>query len=332
MSPSAGLAVRRGTQRLRAGSFSGHHPDVRSGPGGLRPPGLAHRGGGGARSLALDDHEVGSTLDQVVTGFDGRHRDLLGTFERHAAAVADRLEPGCELSDERRLLLGATFTSEYAIEGAALCNPSMRRPSRPVGRARGQPAVRDERPRRRRGPSVLDRLPDRHDRRRRAARPSILRRDSRSPGRHEPVALRRRHLPERAPPARQPRGERRLRPRRARRTVLAGETSRRGSHELQANLTTRRHAERTIDVIRSIAERTYGVEFPADTTLPERVLWPSMSAECHGMEDARFVRFTHDDGRISLLRDLHRLRRRPHQPAAAGDHRLLRLHVLTPGR
>ena len=69
--------------------------------------------------------------------------------------------------------------------------------------------------------------------------------------------------------------------------------------ELQANLTTRRHAERTIDVFRDIAERTYGVEFPTDTTLPERVLWPSMGAECHGMEDARFVRFTDDDGRIA---------------------------------
>ena len=33
--------------------------------------------------------------------------------------------PRTQLSSTRRLLLGATFTSEYAIEGAALCNPSM---------------------------------------------------------------------------------------------------------------------------------------------------------------------------------------------------------------
>ena len=31
----------------------------------------------------------------------------------------------CQLSPTRRLFLGAAFTSEYAIEGAALCNPSM---------------------------------------------------------------------------------------------------------------------------------------------------------------------------------------------------------------
>ena len=167
-------------------------------------------------SLALDDHEIGSTLDQVMTGFGGRHRDLLGTFERHAAAVADRLEPGCELSDDRRLLLGATFTSEYAIEGAALCNPSMVAHPDQSGVPAGQPPVRDERPRRRRGPSILHRVPDGHDRRHRATRPSILRRDSRVAGTSRAGRAGRRHLPERAPPARQPRGERRLRPRRAR--------------------------------------------------------------------------------------------------------------------
>ncbi len=57
--------------------------------------------------------------------FDGRHRDLADTFRRHADELADRLDPGVELSEARKLLLGAAFTSEYAIEGAALCNPSI---------------------------------------------------------------------------------------------------------------------------------------------------------------------------------------------------------------
>jgi predicted GH43/DUF377 family glycosyl hydrolase len=69
--------------------------------------------------------------------------------------------------------------------------------------------------------------------------------------------------------------------------------------KLHGNLTTRRNASRTIDVIQTIAERTYGIAFPADVDVSERLLWPSMSAESHGMEDARFVRFTHDDGRIT---------------------------------
>ena len=78
-----------------------------------------------ARILALDDDEVRSALDDVVTRFDGRHRDLVGTFRRHARELADRLDPDGDLSEERMLLLGAAFTSEYAIEGAALCNPSI---------------------------------------------------------------------------------------------------------------------------------------------------------------------------------------------------------------
>src|SRR6476619_6852160 len=78
-----------------------------------------------ARILALDEDEVRASLDDVVTRFDGRHRDLVGTFRRHAREIADRLDPATELSDARMLLLGAVFTSEYAIEGAALCNPSM---------------------------------------------------------------------------------------------------------------------------------------------------------------------------------------------------------------
>ena len=78
-----------------------------------------------ARILALDEDEVRTSLDDVVTRFDGRHRDLAGTFRRHARELADRLDPASDLSDVRMLLLGADFTSEYAIEGAALCNPSV---------------------------------------------------------------------------------------------------------------------------------------------------------------------------------------------------------------
>jgi len=78
-----------------------------------------------ARVLALDEDEVRSSLDDVIIRFDGRHRDLVDTFRGHARELADRLDPAMGISEARMLLLGAVFTSEYAIEGAALCNPSM---------------------------------------------------------------------------------------------------------------------------------------------------------------------------------------------------------------
>ena len=77
------------------------------------------------RVLALDDDEAQEALDEVIERFAGRHHGLPEIFSRHAEELSERLDPDCELSPTRRLLIGATFTSEYAIEGAALCNPSM---------------------------------------------------------------------------------------------------------------------------------------------------------------------------------------------------------------
>ena len=41
-----------------------------------------------------------------------------------------------------------------------------------------------------------------------------------------------------------------------------------------------------------MAASSYQVEFDEEHALSERVLWPAGPAESHGMEDARFVRFT----------------------------------------
>ena len=69
---------------------------------------------------------------------------------------------------------------------------------------------------------------------------------------------------------------------------------------LRAHLSTRGHAERTIELIREHRRRaSYAVEFPDDVMLSERVLWPAMDAEQAGMEDARFVRFVDDDGAVT---------------------------------
>ena len=57
--------------------------------------------------------------------------------------------------------------------------------------------------------------------------------------------------------------------------------------KLQTHLSTRGHAQETISEIRAIADRTYAVEFADHLPLSERVLWPSMGAEEVGMEDAR---------------------------------------------
>jgi predicted GH43/DUF377 family glycosyl hydrolase len=247
-----------------------------------------------ARILALDEGQVRSALDDVVIRFNGRHSDLAGTFRRHARELADRLDPGRELSEARKLLLGATFTSEYAIEGAALCNPSIVvHPDqagtvagslrfvmsvRGIGEghrssigfrtgvidAAGGITIDDPAPFATVGaaePALLDAA---------VFRSELARVDD--AGEAADYVLDR--LGERFTQA-----------------ALNEQFAR-----LQTSLSTRRHAKETISSLRSIAERTYAVEFSDSTTLSERVLWPSIGAEQAGLEDARFVRFIDDDG------------------------------------
>ena len=78
------------------------------------------------RIMALQESEVTATLEAARSMFAGRHRDLAGTLERHFGEVAPVLGASADtLSPARRLLIGAYFTHEYAIEAAALTNPSL---------------------------------------------------------------------------------------------------------------------------------------------------------------------------------------------------------------
>jgi predicted GH43/DUF377 family glycosyl hydrolase len=251
-----------------------------------------------ARILALDEGQVRSSLDDVVIRFNGRHRDLAGTFRRHARELADRLDPGRELSEARKLLLGATFTSEYAIEGAALCNPSMVAHPDQAGTVAGslrfvmsvrgigeghhssigfRTGVIDAT-----GGITIDDPPPFATVG--AAEPALL-----------DAAVFRSELArvddagEAADYVLDGLGERFTQ------AALDQQFAR-----LQTSLSTRRHAGETISLLRSIAERTYAVEFSNHITLSERVVWPSMGAEQAGMEDARFVRFIDDDGSITF--------------------------------
>ncbi len=76
------------------------------------------------RILALPEATVGATLAGVCARFAGRHRDLPAILRGHYERVAHRVPGADDLSDERRLLIGACFTNEYSVEAAALFNPS----------------------------------------------------------------------------------------------------------------------------------------------------------------------------------------------------------------
>ncbi len=77
------------------------------------------------RILSLSETAAKNLIAQVRVDFSGRHEDIGHIFERHLNEVKDYLPRDTMLSDVQRALIGAYFTKEYAIESAALFNPSI---------------------------------------------------------------------------------------------------------------------------------------------------------------------------------------------------------------
>ncbi len=77
------------------------------------------------RILSLSIMAAEDLMAQITLDFAGRHEDIGHIFEQHLKAVKDYLPRDTLLSDVQKTLIGAYFTKEYAIESAALFNPSI---------------------------------------------------------------------------------------------------------------------------------------------------------------------------------------------------------------
>lgn len=78
-----------------------------------------------ARVGTLSEAEVDGLLQDVLKEFHGRHQKPREFFLQRFEAVRRHLLTDTPLSENRRLLIGAYFTQEYALESAALFNPSI---------------------------------------------------------------------------------------------------------------------------------------------------------------------------------------------------------------
>lgn len=242
------------------------------------------------RVMAMDEATVKSVLAATMRRFETRHRDLADIFTDHYASISHRLDPAARPSRERRQLIGAYFSHEYAIEGAALFNPSIVAHPDQNGLQAGQ--LRFVMSVRAVGEGHLSSI---------GFRTGVIGPGDRlefdipgpypATGRHHRVLCDRAlldgilaeegHDDELAAFLR-----RNLRPQ------FTGDELDHALAELHPQLRTRSSAHRTIERIHQIAANNYAVEFPADSSLDERILWPVGRSESHGMEDARFVRFT----------------------------------------
>ncbi len=77
------------------------------------------------RVLALDPETAANQLADVLENFQGRHRDLLGTFEARADEMEDAFSTHAVFTRIQRQLVGAYFLHEYSFEASALFNPSI---------------------------------------------------------------------------------------------------------------------------------------------------------------------------------------------------------------
>ena len=251
------------------------------------------------RILAMDDADVTATLADLRRRFGHRHRDLEATWWDHFRLAAQRLGRVDDVPVEKALLIGAYFTREVSVEGAALFNPSMVAHPDQSGLAPGE--TRYVMSLRAVGEGHISSIefrtgtvdaagavhPD--------APGTYLECGQQSPGPYS------RHL-----------FHAKLAERgcdnKAAAQVLDGlgpvfEPAELNSalEALHPDLLSREAVREAVLGIRWVAANNYTIKFPDRTEISERVLWPHGPAEAHGMEDARFVRFVDDDGTVSYF-------------------------------
>jgi predicted GH43/DUF377 family glycosyl hydrolase len=74
----------------------------------------------------LNEDEVHACMDEVHNDFSARHRNLEGVLMDNCLRVSKEFKGDISwFSNARKLLLGSFFTKEYAIQTAALFNPSI---------------------------------------------------------------------------------------------------------------------------------------------------------------------------------------------------------------
>jgi predicted GH43/DUF377 family glycosyl hydrolase len=77
------------------------------------------------RVLALDSETASNQLAEVLENFQGRHRNLLATFESRADDMEEAFFAHLSFTKIQRQLVGAYFLNEYSFEASALFNPSI---------------------------------------------------------------------------------------------------------------------------------------------------------------------------------------------------------------
>ncbi|MFA5918694.1 MAG: glycoside hydrolase family 130 protein [Candidatus Nanopelagicaceae bacterium] len=247
------------------------------------------------RIMGMTDEEVATTLAETIGRFGDRHHDIRATLAENFGHVGHRLPRAVDVSVERRELIGAYFTKEYSIEGAALFNPSICAHPDQTGLQPGE--LRFIMSARAVGEGHISSIEFRTG----ILNATEVRLDE--PGRQLVTGT-------------------------TVHTTMTCEFLRASLEEIsdvtRANVVfdllpdtfdashldsaiavvekdelTQGSAREIVKDMRSIFACSYRVNFPYDRPISERVLFPTSMDESHGMEDARFTPFIEENGNVS---------------------------------
>ncbi|MCX7799377.1 MAG: glycoside hydrolase family 130 protein [Fimbriimonadales bacterium] len=245
------------------------------------------------RVVALEEKVAQSALEDVLRLFESRHRQILETFRQRF----EQLEPLLELPERpgeaKRLLLGATFTSEYSLEASALFNPSIVPHPDQSGLAEGE--LRFVLSLRATGEGHISSI--------------VFRSGTLGPDGEIRLDKPTRYVTEgRLSPACP--FHKQLFDRKLQELGLKDEFAQRVLDRLPDRFTDDHLAsavdaenpwqdeetERRAEAVLTVAHSNCRLSFEADTPISERVLFPVFPSQRNGIEDARFVLFKEEDG------------------------------------
>ncbi len=250
------------------------------------------------RALALSEEEVEQELQSVNQEFDSRHFEIQTLMLEHYAKVHPYIFTQRPLSHARQLLIGTFFSGEYALESAALFNPSMvPHPDQsdvPEGGLRFIMSLRAT------GEGHISSI---------EFRVGMVSPDGSI--KLDPVS-RYVTVPEVVlnPTYRKKQFDIKLHEmgfgNDCAASVMASLDDNFTRSELGARVASVRREtlpmthdiQRTLDCIKWLADSNYELRFSPKLALSERILFPVSANESNGIEDARFVRFTEDDGSV----------------------------------
>jgi predicted GH43/DUF377 family glycosyl hydrolase len=248
-----------------------------------------------ARVLVLSEDEVHSLLEEVLSEFNERHMKVRDFLRYRFEQIRPWMPTEQPISEERQLLIGAYFSHEYSFEATALFNPSIvphpNQSDLPPGSLRFALSLRAT------GEGHISSI---------TFRTGILDADCKITV-NEPTRFN--IEPAQAPNAAYEKSlfQRKLGELGANndfcQQVLQDLKDSFTFDELSASLYKAKkqfppspETETSYNKIISLAQSNYEVHFAPDSRLSERVLFPSTPSQSNGIEDARFVRFHHEDG------------------------------------